>query len=288
MNSFAALQLDSDDEDTKVTKKTTVESKGTAKKGPAPRIPGAPPSKKGGKQPAIAAAVVSELVATDPSYDRKVNDRGGKSNERYGRESRGRSAGKGDPNKKHQYDKTGKGKEHRGGRGPGNWGSQEEEARAAAKNPAAALENATAAPAEATEEVEEVVEAGPTVFGLDEMEARREAARANSELFGAVKERAVVADKTLKVAKKDELDSVFLAKESESKVNKKQPKAAKATVAVAFTVAPAAETEPRAPRENRDRYSGRGARGNRDSGRDGRGARGGAKSELRADDFPAL
>lgn len=201
MNSFAALQLDSDDEDTKVTKKTTIESKAAAKKAPAPRIPGAAPARKGGKQPAIAAAVTHEVAATDPSGAGKVNDRGGKSNERYGHEARGRGAGKGDDKKKHQYDKTAKGKESRGGRGPGNWGSHDEEARNAAKNPAAALDDS--APAEEAEADAEPVEAAPTVFGFEDMAARREAARSNSELFGSVKERAVASDNTMKIAQKE-------------------------------------------------------------------------------------
>jgi len=294
MNSFALLQVDSDDEDTKVTKKTTVESKGAAKKAPAARIPGAAPAKKGGKQPSIAAAVVRDVASTDPTGAGKVNDRGGKSNERYGHEARGRGAGKGDDKKKHQYDKTAKGKESRGGRGPGNWGSHDEEARTAAKNPAAALDDS--APTEDTEAEAEPVEAAPTVFGFDDMAARREAARANSELFGSVKERTVAADNTMKVAQKEVYTTQWEGKGAKVKAQKEQK--TKVVLQTAFTVAPAEEPETRAPRENRDSRDrdsrGRGGRGGgRDNGRSagrgaGRGRGGESKSALRADDFPAL
>jgi len=304
-------KIDDSDDEEKVVKKTTTEKKAGAaaeKKAPAVQkpVPGAAPKVIPGmpkpKQAAIVAVAAPEPVASDPTTE-KVNDRGGKARDRHG-SGRGGKQTPGESRahpRRHEYDITGRGggKEgSRGGRGPGGWGSHQEEAHRAEKHPdeAAVVTEDAAAPAdESTPETEAAPEV-PAVFGLDEYLARRtNNLRANEELFGAVKERTVQADASLKVLKKDDAESA----EADAKGAKKQQRSStKTSLDAAFTVAPAVVFVPREPREG-GRGAGRGGRGeSRDSGRgagrggrgrdSGRGAGRGSATKLHAEDFPAL
>lgn len=289
--------IDSDDEDTQKAVKKTVTQKTAPAKAVQRVIPGATKKIPGmAKQPAIAAAAAPEPepFAEDPSSAGKVNDRGGKASDRYGHAPRkGTTAGEHRAHaRRHNNDITGRGggKEgSRGGRGPGGWGSPEEEARQAEKDPSVVL-------AEGEEDGEgndadEVVEEVPTVFGFEEAMARRNEARANSELFGATKERTVEVDTKLKAFVKEE-NPQFVGKEVKA-VTKAQRSANKAALAASFTVSSAPEFVPR----ERDNNGGRGAgRGGRGEGRGGRGGRGEGRgrgaprtsAKLNTDDFPAL
>lgn len=300
MNSFAALVIDSDDEETpKVSnnKKTTTQAKGAAGAKPAAKsnaparvIPGMKPKPAA---PVAPAAPSAEFEAEDPTMA-KVNDRGGKNREKYG----GHSTPKGAvPNDKrahkdrHDYNRTprGGGKEGvRGGRGPGGWGSHEEEAQRAAKNPEEVLEEA--AVVEEPEEESQPEETGPAVMGLDEYLARRNAQRNNSALFGESKERSVEVDSSLKVVQResnpeDQVESAKGAKKSQR---------TKVSMEAAYKVSSGNEYVPR-ERNSEGGRGGRGGRGrgDRDNGRGrGRGGRGhenrGPSVKLNAEDFPAL
>jgi len=324
MNSFAALQLDSDEEEAPQVKKgatTTAPKKAVEPKKPAAPIPGAPKvvpgkaqdkDKKPTKQPPVAAVAAPELPASEPTDDKKPNDRGGRANERYGGHGKGR--GDAPHARRHENDRSGRvGKDgSRGGRGPGGWGSAEEEAHKASKNHEGAVEDATGAdePAGESEEVAEV-DTTPAVVTYEEFLARRNASRSNSELFGAVTERVVTADTKLQVLKKKVEDSSNVKETSA----KKEQRVAKAVVLDAnYTVASATESSrserpprvertDRPPREFRERTErpeggregGREGRGGRGAGRGGRGApsagRGagrGPKATINAEDFPAL
>jgi len=309
---FSAIAIDdSDDEEQKIVKKTTEKKAGAAAEKKAPvvqkPVPGAAPKVIPGmpkpKQAAIAAVVVvaPEPAASDPTTE-KVNDRGGKAREKHGSGRGGKQApgeARAHP-RRHEYDITGRGggKEgSRGGRGPGGWGSHQEEAHRAEKNPEDVVTAEETAPAdESTPETDkEVVPEAPAVFGLDEYLARRTTnLRANEELFGAVKERTVQADASLKVLKKDDVE----ASDNDAKGGKKQQRSStKTSLDASFTVAPAVTFVPREPRES-GRGEGRGAgRGGRGEGRGaGRGGRGreaagrgrGSATKLHAEDFPAL
>lgn len=152
--------------------------------------------------------------------EKRHSDRGagGRSGGR-GRSGRG---GRGDFNGRHgdsghrekrEFDRhsaTGRGREvSRGGRGPGGWGNDAEEALNAEKHrdveagveavvegedPAADGEEAVAAAPAVEVAPRAEVPPEPTVFTLDEYLATRANARANPELFGAVQVRAVDAD----------------------------------------------------------------------------------------------
>lgn len=296
MNSFAALVIDSDDEENpKVSankKTTTAKGKGSAgaksaakSAAPARVIPGMKP-----KAAPAATPAAPELEAEDPTLV-KVNDRGGRNREKYN----GHSQPKGSvPNDKrahkdrHDYSRTprGGGKEGvRGGRGPGGWGSHEEEAQRAAKNPEEALDESV--PADEPEEESQAEETGPAVMGLDEFMARRDAERANNKLFGQAKERTVAVDSSLKVVKREANPE----DQVEATKSNKKTQRTKVAMEAGYKVASGNEYVPRERTSEGARSAGRGGRGGRGDrdgrGRGGRGNRGSGNS-LNAEDFPAL
>lgn len=297
MNSFAALTLDSDDEDTpKVTKKTTTTAPAKSTKAPVVQrnIPGL------AKKFTPSTTPAPDYAAEDPTSG-KVNDRGGKKREMYNGHSTAKGATPNDSRAhkdRHDYARSGKVKDStRGGRGPGGWGSVEEEARRAAKGEADVGEVVAGGDDAAEEEV--VEEPVPTVFGFEEAMARREAARASSAIFGSVQERQVEAPALKVVPAKADVPDHFEGKGKKGS-NAAQRSNFKKSIESSFIVQSTVETAPR-DRPEGGRGAGRGGRGgDRDTGRgrggrDGRG-RGAApardsrapSSKLREDDFPAL
>ena len=111
------------------------------------------------------------------------------------------------------------------------------------------------------------------VFTLDEYNAKRAAARSNSDAFGEVQVRAVTGDFSGLKTKADS-DEDYLVLGSAKQSRSKQQKSKAFVLDVAFTVAP-----PEPPRERREDRGDRGGRGDRPSGRggdrpSGRGGRG--------------
>jgi len=250
-----------------------------------------------------------DYSAEDPAGD-KVNDRGGKKREMYNGHSSAKGATPNDSKAhkdRHDYARTGRGggKEgSRGGRGPGGWGSADEEARRATKGEGDVAEGDAADDAADEDAVEEPP--APTVFGFEEAMARREAARASSAVFGAVQERKVEAPELKAVALKPDVPDHFEGKGKKTG-NAAQRSSFKKSLDASFTVQAATEFVPRERTEG-DR-AGRGGRGGRGGDRDGgrgRGGRGGDRdggrgrgaaparesrgpsTKLRDDDFPAL
>jgi len=301
MNSFAALTLDSDDENEapKVNNKK-VTSSGPTKAAKAPvvqrNIPGMAPKKF---TPSTSA--VPSYEAEDP-VSNKVNDRGGRNREKYNGHSSVKGATPNDSKAhkdRHDYARTGRGggKEgSRGGRGPGGWGSVSEEARRAQKGEpevGAGMEEALEESDGADQAPEEPP--APTVFGFEEALARREAARASSSLFSEVQERKVDAPELKQVAPKADVPERFEGKQRKGSSGP-QRSTFKKSLDANFVVQSAVESAPRERPERSEGSRGGRGRGDRDSGRGGRGGRGsdrdrnsrGPSSKLREDDFPAL
>ena len=300
MNSFAALTLDSDDEEApKVNNKKTTTAAPAAKAAKAPMVQRNIPGMA--KKFTATTTAAPAYAAEDPAAN-KVNDRGGNKREMYNGHSNVKGATPNDSKAhkdRHDYARTGKsagGKDGaRGGRGPGGWGSPEEEARRAAKGES---EDAVEGGDETTEEAV-VEEAAPTVFGFEEAMARREAARAASTVFGSVKERVVSAPELKEIAAKEEVPAHLLGKATgkSKKESGHQRSNLKTSIGSSFRVETPSNDAPREARpEGAGGRGGRGGRGDRDGGRGGRGGRGAAPaagasaapSKLRDDDFPAL
>lgn len=167
------------------------------------------------------------------------------------------------------------------GAGPHGWGNESEDALVAEKTNAAIEENVEAV--ESAEETTPEVEAPvvPSVFTLDEFMSRRSAARANSDLFGAVSERTVTAsDLSGLKAKTSASDEALMAANALAKNGGKAKKekdqrsanAVKLDIDIKFAAAEAPRRERREDND-RGRGSGRGAgRGGRGAGRGGRGS----------------
>eukprot|EP01006_Ploeotia_vitrea_P029241 TRINITY_DN61816_c0_g1_i1.p1 TRINITY_DN61816_c0_g1~~TRINITY_DN61816_c0_g1_i1.p1 ORF type:complete len:306 (-),score=47.65 TRINITY_DN61816_c0_g1_i1:253-1170(-) len=305
MNSFAALMVDSDDEDTQKVannKKNNEKKNATTKTNKV--IPGATKNIPGmaKKQTATIAfsSTATEPPATDP-VTQKVNDRGGREKEKYGSKRHSNPGESRAHARRHDYDITGRGKDStRGGRGPGNWGSPEEEARRAEKNREEVNDNVEENQDDEEEKV--VEEEKPTVFGFDDYLARRNEMRSsNSELFGNTKERVVKADASLKELKKGPAEEETQEVKGTKKVQRSN---VKTNLDVSFTVSSKVDVPPRERDNGRnnnrgrgDNNRGRGGRGDNNRGRGdnnrgrgdnrGRGGRGG-QTKLNNDDFPAL
>ncbi len=195
------------------------------------------------------------------------------------------------------------GEQRKGSRGPHSFGSEKQEAEDAEKNPASAepevesvVVDDAAAAAVAVVEAEPV---GPPQFLFDEFIAKRNEARSNQEVFGAVQTRVVEADLSgLRVQEEVEITfvgGVAAAKAVKAGKKNAQRSAAKSTVLdLGFKSPPlndsrefrqqeeasAAAAGGDAPRSNGGRGGGRG--GDRDGGRGGgRGGRGGDRSSGR-------
>lgn len=224
----------------------------------------------------------------------KVDNRGGRGRgrgdgdrRREPRTENGASAGRGGnadgaaerPQKKREFDRRSgsgrSGEQRKGGRGPRSMGNVSQEAADAEKNPDSAVpeiepvDGAVPADAEAVPEEKPAEPEVPVVqtLSFDEYVAKRNEARANTEIFGAVSIRAVEADFSGLTTKEDDTDELFAA-ENKSKALKKgsQRSTAKTQVLDLGFKRPDIEVQ-----EDDHRGAGRGDRPHRGDGRSGRG-----------------
>jgi len=258
MNFYSVLD-DSDDEDTPKTPKPVVNKKVEEKKpqaapkatskpkaAPAPEAPApqktAPAGSKAANKEkkenaprnnaANAAPVAPVSAAAEEATSSKANERGGsrdnrKRDGRGGRGGRGEKANNGDRRKS-----SGRGRGvDRGGRGPYNWGNPAEDSRLAEKNPDLANPDAEVVDENDAKpvEVEEVEPQAPQLSYEDYL-AQRNQARANQEIFGAVKERSVEKDLAgIQIKDADDLNDFMVlgdGKSNRSKSSKEQRSAA--------------------------------------------------------------
>lgn len=222
----------------------------------------------------------------------------------HGHEGRGRGGrggrGRGDrdangaPPRKREFDRhsgTGRGREiSKDGGGGHNWGNEKAEAHNAeklneippdiieeeqGKADASAAWEADAKPEEAVVEAP-VPEPEPETFTLDEFLAKREQARTNAALFGAVSERTVNTEEYAGLKTKEEEEVTFMAlggaKGSKAKKTDQRSSAVKTNqvVELGFKNASLAAQSS----SNDDSGRGRGGRGGRGRGEGGRSDRG--------------
>jgi len=242
--------------------------------------------------PSNAREVTAPVVEGAEAELAKGDNRGGRGRGRGDGKGRGRGGrrpeteGEGEerPPRKREYDRQSgnprSGGQNRGGRGAFGFGNEKQEAWDAEKNPASAVpeieavdEAAVTEPA--AEEVVQVAETVPATLSFDEYLAKRNEARANSEVFGAVKTREVVLDiENLRV--KDEVEEADIWAGGVKTVKKKgQQRSTSKTqildVAIKFETTPVDDDfrGGRGGRGGRGESFGRG--GARTGGRGGRG-----------------
>lgn len=306
MNFYSVLD-DSDDEDTPKTPKPVVvkketESKPQAAGKSAPKGKVAPAAteapipakaantnaKSGNKEkkenaprnstPA-AAAPAAATTTFDVNDASKASERGGSRDNRK-RDGRGGRGGRGDKANNGDRRKTsGRGRgSDRDGRGPYNWGNAAEESRLAEKNPELANPD-TEAGDEADGQspaVIEIVEPEVPQLTYEEFVAQRNQARANQDIFGAVKERAVERDLAgIQIKDAGDLTDFMVLGEEKSKTKsaKEQRSAALAKQMLLDVGFKNAALEANRERDDGDRGS-RGGRGNDRRSGGGRGGRG--------------
>lgn len=179
------------------------------------------------------------------------------------------------------------GEQRRGGRGPHGLGNVDQEAQEAEKDPSTAVPEVEDATAPEEEEAAPAEPAAPPTLSFDEFIAKRNEARANTEIFGEVKTREVEADFSgLKVAEDAAAALVFVGGVATVKPAKAAKKATQrsnvktAVLDVAFKPHAPVEYRERGDRDEEPRAGrGAGGRGSGGRGAGGRGAgRGGSTS----------
>jgi len=291
MNFYAVLD-DSDDEETPkvVASKSTATAKADGAKEtkkPASTTAGPkgnsdkPKVQKDGprKEVASAAPVALDAEVTKTAEKGGAREAGGHGPKQH-RENRDRERGRRQPGKEKDLGSTNNTRRSapeanakrapKSGGGSHNWGNDNEDARKVTKEgriDGDDLDTPAADDGEAPAEAEVEVVPEPVTFSLDEYMAKRNAARANQEVFAAVKERAV--DAKIDGSKVDSsLENYFVNGGLKENKSKAKDGKAKQVLAISFlagsTEKPETERE-RGPRPERG-SSGAG-RGGRDSTR---------------------